>query len=40
MLRCETLWGAGPAILLCGQRLDQLAPPGNQFFERLRLFIR
>ena len=36
----QNFWGAGPAILLCGQHLDQLAPPSNQCFERLRLLIR
>ena len=35
----QNLWGSGPAILLCRQHLDQLAPPGNQCFERLGLFV-
>jgi len=35
----RNLWGAGPAILLRRQHLDQLAPPGNQCFERLGLLV-
>jgi len=39
ILRCQNLWGSGPAILLSRQHLDQLAPPGNQRCERLALFV-